>query len=459
MDIEKKFIEYVVNVKYDDIPQKTVDLAKDVTLSVLGAIIGGATATGCPEVVEQTREWGGKEQATILIYGVKVPAYNAAFTNSFMARALAVDDAMLPGIHIGGTSVPTALAVVELVGGCGGKDFLTAIVVGTEVAARINFATVYDGFDPTGVCAVLAAAAIAGKILGLNSEQMWNALGHAFNSSGGSFQGTIDGSVAARVLQGNASQSGIISAQLAQRGITGPRNFLEGVYGYFHLYARDEYNPEAVAGELGKRFEMNKTMLKKYPSCGTTQASIDAIFSLMEEKGVTPEQVAEIKVTVTPFTYNLVGKPFEYGDNPRISAMYSIQYCVANALFRRSCIVRHFDESLVREPKIKELIDKIRVFPEPALDKRNLFATDMEVRMRDGAVYQKTVDFPRGVSENPLTKDEVMDKFRDCISYAGKLLPQKNINRIISIVSELEDVKDVRDLIPLLISQIERGKS
>jgi len=454
MELEKKFVEYVVGAQFEDIPRQPISMIKDVILNAFGAIISGATVQGCPEAVKQCKEWGGKKEATILIHGGQVPAHNAAFANSFMARAVGVDEAMVPGLHTGGSSVPTGLAVAELVGGCSGKDFLAALTVGTEISARLNSSTNYNGFDPTGVCAIFASTAIAGRILGLSVEQMWNALGHAFNRSGGSFQGTIDGSIAARVLQATASQGGIISAQLAKRGITGPRNFLEGVYGYFHLYAGDQYDPEAIVGELGGRFELSKTFMKKYPSCGTTNPSLDAIFDLMEEKGITPEELEEIRVTVTPSTYNLTGKPFEYGDNPRISAMYSIQYCVANALLRKSCKLRHFDEPMVREPEIMEIIKKIHVKPDPALDKRNQLATEMEVRMRDGTVYQKSVDFARGMPERPLIKEELMDKFHDCVSFGGKPLPKSNIKRIMSLVDGLEKTKDVRSLIPLLISKI-----
>jgi len=452
MEIEKKLVEYIVATRFEDIPQTPVRIVKDVILNGFGAILSGATVQGCSEAVKQCKEWGGKKEATILVYGGKVPAHNAAFANSFMARAVGVDEAIGPGLHTGGTSLPTALAVAERVGGCSGKEFLTALVVGTEVAARIHFSTVYNGFDPTGVCAVFAAAAIAGRILGLNSEQMWNAMGHAFNRSGGSFQGTIDGSIAARVLQASASQGGIISAQLAKKGITGPRNFLEGVYGYFHLFAKDKYDPEAVAGELGKRFEIHQTFMKKYPSCGTAAPSLDGTFDLMAEKGITPEDVAEIKVTVTPHTFHLTGKPFEYGDNPRISAMYSIQYSVANALLRKSCRLSHFDESQVRDPKMMELINRIHCACDPALAERSRHATDIEVRMKNGAVYQKSVDFGRGMPERPLTRGEFMEKFEDCVSYAEKPLPKGNIKRIVSLVEELEKVKDVRRLIPLLFN-------
>jgi 2-methylcitrate dehydratase PrpD len=163
--------------------------------------------------------------------------------------------------------------------------------------------------------------------------------------------------------------------------------------------------------------------------------------------------LAEVKVTVTPSTYNLTGKPFEYRDNPRISAMYSIQYCVTSALLRKSCKLHHFDESWVREPKIMEIINNVQVSADPALDRRNPLATDVEVRTRDGVVYHKSVDFPRGMPENPLTKEELMDKFKDCVSYGGMPLPKRNIKRIISLVDELEKIKDVRGLIPLLISK------
>jgi 2-methylcitrate dehydratase PrpD len=451
MELEKKISEYAVNTRFEDIPSEVVRLEKDIVLNALGAIIAGAASPGCPEAVKQCKEWGGKKEATILIYGGRVPAHSAAFANSFIARAIGVDEAMLPGLHMGGSSVPTALAMAELMGGCSGKEFLTALVVGTEIASRINFSTVYNGFDPTGVCAIFGSTAIAGRILGLNSEQMWNALGHAFNRSGGSFQGTIDGTIAARVLQASVSQGGIINAQLARLGISGPRNFLEGVYGYFHFYAGDKYDPEAVAGELGKRYELGKAFMKKYPSCGTTQSSIDAIFELMKEKGVTHEALDEIKVRVTPFTQNLTGKPFQYGDNPKISAIYSIQYCVANALLRNSVRLRHFDEPMVREPKLMEIIPKIHPFADPTWDESKQLSSETEVRMKDGAVYQKSVNFPRGTAENPLTREELIDKFEDCVSYSEKSLPKGNIKRIISLIDGLEKVKDVRRLIPLLI--------
>ena len=332
-----------------------------------------------------------------------------------------------------------------------GKDFLAGLIAGTELAARINFASDYDRFDPTGVCAVFGTAAIAGRMLQLDSTRMWNALGHAFNSSGGSWQGTVDGSVAARVLQGDASRWGIYSAQLAQKGITGPVNFLEGFYGYFNLFAKGKWDPEAVAGEFGQRYDFYKTFIKKHPSCGTTNSTIDAVFELREEEGITPEEVEKIFVRVTPFTYNFTGRPFEYGDNPRISAMYSIQYCVANALVRESCKLTHFDESSVREPRLLDLIKRIEPVADTSIDNLTDIGSLMEIRMKDGTVHKKLVEFPKGTLQNPLTKEELIEKFKDCVSYGARGLPEENIEKILSVVFGLERVDDVRTLIPLLI--------
>lgn len=454
MEIEKTISQYICETKFDDLPEEPVEVIKNVILTVLGTTIAGSMAEGCEAIIEQARTWGGIKEATILIHGGIVPAQNAALVNSFMARALDFCDAMTPGIHIGSSSIPTALAMAELVGGCSGKEFLCAIVLGTEVSARLNLSEeAYDGFDPTGVCSIFASSAISGKILGLNSDQILNALALAFNRSGGSFQSNIDGSLAVRLIQGFVSQDGIICARLAQKGITGPKNFLEGIYGYFHLYGKDKHNPRDVLKGLGERFELTKTVFKRYPSCGGTLSSTDGILDLTKEKNLNPEEVSKINIWVTPYIHKLVGHPFSIGENPKVNAQFSIQYCVANALLRKESRLHHFDEAYIKEPKIIELVKKIHVFPNPSLDERAHTAMEMEVIKNDKTILRKSVDVARGFPKNPLTREEHFERFRDCVNYGKKALPKVNADKIISFVTKLEEVPDVRILIPLLLSE------
>lgn len=453
MDVEETIVSYILDTSFDELPEQAVEIGETLVLTVLGTTIAGATSEGCEAVVNQVKEWGGRREATILIHGGQVPAHNAAFANSVMARALDFCDGMVPGMHLGSTCVPTALAAAELTGGCSGKDFLASLVVGAEVAARINSCSTYDGFDPTGVCAIFAAAAIAGKMLRLNSSQMLNALAIAFNKSGGSFQSNVDGALAVRVIQGFASQSGIVCAQLAKKGITGPRNFLKGQYGYFHLYGKDKYDPETLVEGWGERFELTKLIFKRYPSCWSTASSINAILDLTRERSLTPEEVDRIDITMTPYPYRLVGHQFEIGDNPRVNAQFNVRYCVANALLRKSLRLEHLDEPAIREPKIMEIIDRIHVTLDTDLERQGHNAVVMRVRTKQGTTFEKIVQTPRGSPANPLTREEHIGRFYDCIDYAGKPLPRANAEKVLALVSQLEELQDVCDFIPLLLSQ------
>jgi 2-methylcitrate dehydratase PrpD len=241
---------------------------------------------------------------------------------------------------------------------------------------------------------------------------------------------------------------------LAQKGITGPKNFMEGIYGYFHLYGKDKSDKESLLDGLGKRFEMGKTLFKKYPSCGCTLSSTDAILDLLKEKAINPEKISYIEVKVSPYCYKLVGHPFEIGENPKVNAQFSIQYCVANALLRRSSKLSHFDEPYIKDPRIEELIKKIHVFSDQSLDdpQKSGFSISsyLKVKTQNGKVYDKMVNIPRGLPGNPLSKEEHLERFYDCLNYSRINFKKRVIEKIISTVNRLEEAKDARKLILLL---------
>ncbi len=452
MDVEKALVDYIVHTDLDGIPKEPQDTIRNMVLTVLGTTIAGSRAEGCEPLVRFYKGMGGNQEATIFIHGGRIPAQNAVLVNSVMARALDFDDAMAPGIHIGASAVPTAFAAAELAGGCSGKDFLTALVLGVETAARLNLTeSTYDGFDPTGVCTVFASTVTASRILGLSESNTWNALALAFNRSGGSFQSNIDGSLAVRVIQGWVSQSGIMCSQFAKAGITGPKNFLEGVYGYFHLYGKDHIDPASILEGLGSRFELEKILFKKYPSCGLTLGSTEVILGIIEHQHLRAGDIDRVEVTVPPYAYKLVGHPFEIGDNPRVNAQFSIQYCVASALARGDSKLDHFEESSVIDPDIMALSKKIQVIPDPKLDERGHTALDMRILTRNGGEHIKKMDIAPGFPGNPLTREEHEEHFWNCMEFSGGLLPRERAEEIVSEVSRFEELDDVRRLIPLLL--------
>ena len=321
-----------------------------------------------------------------------------------------------------------------------------------KIAARLNLTeATYNGFDPTGVCSVFAATVAAGRILRLTESEMWNALALAFNRSGGSFQSNIDGSLAVRVIQGWVSQAGMHCAQLAKLGITGPKNFLEGVYGYFHLFGRDVISPDVCVQDLGERFDLQKVVYKKYPSCGLTQGPTDLTLALVHEKGLASDGVDRIEVRVPPYAFKLVGHPFEIGDNPKVNAQFSIRYCVANALLKKGSRLRHFEESAVRDPAVAAFIEKISVIPDPALDARGHTALDMTVFLSSGEEHLIKMDIAPGFPGNPLTQGDHENHFWDCMDFASTPYPKERAEELIKTIHRAETLDDVRVLASLLV--------
>jgi len=451
---EEALVEYVVKANYRDIPASPLAVARNVILTVVGTTVAGSAAEGCEALVNFYRDIGGKEEATVLIHGGRLPAENAAFVNSVMGRALDFCDAMAPGLHMGSSIIPVALAAAELVEGCTGRDFLTAIVVGAEVGSRVNLSeAAYDGFDPTGVAGVFAATATASRILRLSTKETWNALALAFNRCGGSFQSNVDGSLAVRTIQGWVSQNSLNCARLAQRGITGPRKFMEGVYGYLHIFGKDKMTAGSLTRRLGEEYRMEGIVFKKYPSCGLTLASTDVILDLMHEKQFEAGDIERIDVNVPPYAHKLVGHRFQIGDSPRVNAQFSIQYCVANALLRKSSKLHHFEPSSVGEPTIMQLIDLVHVTSDESLEPRGHTAVDLRVRTKDGTTHYKGIDIAPGFPGNALTQAEHQERFWDCIDFAGKPMERQNAESIVTLIGELEDVPDVRAIIPLLLTE------
>ncbi|MCC6474373.1 MAG: MmgE/PrpD family protein, partial [Burkholderiales bacterium] len=456
MVIEQTLANYVLETRFEDLPERVIEIARRVILTIAGTTIAGARAEGCEALARQVRTWGGAGEASVLVHGGMVPAHNAAFVNAAMGRALDYCDGMTPGLHLAASSVAAALAAAELAGGCSGKEFLAALAAGMEFASRLNTVSVYDGFDPTGVCGVFAPAAVAGRILGLDARQMVDALALAFNKAGGSMQSNIDGSLAVRVIQGFAAQSGIVCAQLARAGITGPRNFIEGIYGYLHLYAKDRCDRETLTAGLGTDFHLDKLLFKKYPSCGGTLAPTDAILGLMGEKGFAASDVARVDVTVSPHVHKLVGQPFSIGENPKVNAQFNIRYCVANALLAGGSRLRHFDEAYIRQPQILELTRVVHVEPDQSLDDpanaRFSIGARVKVTTRTGQEFRATLERPRGDPGNPMSREEHLQHFFDCVDYGGNPLAAENVGKIPAMIERLEHAEDVRALIPLMLA-------
>ncbi len=459
MTPEHTLAEFVTQLRPDQASAAAHLAVRRMFMASAGAGIAAADEDGIPELRHLLRMRGGKGEAHTFVYGDSLPAHAAAQFNGTLCRALDYCDAMAPGAHLGSSLTATVFAAAELAGHCSGSDSLAALLVGAEIGARFNLTEpTYDGFDPTGVAVVFASTAAAARILRLSEGQTLNALGLAFNRCGGSFQSNVDATLAVRIIQGWVAQSGIECAQLALAGITGPANFLAGVYGYCHLFGKDRLEPQAVVRGLGEEWRANTMVFKKFPSCGATQGMTELVLQLVRELALRPEDVASVDVHLNPYCHRLVGHPFRRGDNPRVSAQFSAQYCVANAIVRRSSRLEHFKPSLTADPAVLALIDRVKCIGDPALDARGHSAVDVTITTVLGRSHSRSLDISPGFPGNELSDEDHVGRFAECMEYAARPLPADSRRALLAAAADLSAVPDVRDLVKCLIAP-ERAES
>lgn len=446
----------VVNTRFENIDKETVENARLRIIDVIGCIIAGANAVSNPELVNLVKDWGGKEEATVLVHGGKIPAQNAAMVNSVMARSFDFEPVgflfkgrSIPG-HVSGTTVCTALTMGEIKG-IDGKELITALLVGDDIAGRIICATgswFNFGWDQVGTINVFAATAIAGKLLGLNEKQMRNAFGIALNQTGGSFQSIWDGTSVFKLLQGTAARNGIFSAQLAKAGWTGPRDALLGKLGYYKLYTEGCLNPEVLTEDLGQKYYA-ESHIKPYPCCGLCHPSIECALALVSKYDINTEDIEEVLLHVPRGGLEaFVAQPFKAGDFPHGSAAFNYRYALADVLLRKSIKPAHFSEDSILDPRIEALVTKIKLVELPDVF---MLTNKLTVRMKDGRELSEFTDSPKGDPlGNPMLKEDIKEKFMANV-YFSQTVSKDKAEKLLDMLDSLEKLDNLNKIIELSV--------
>jgi len=460
MDAAYSFAKNFVRTDYEDIPQDAAEATKKLTLDFLGVALAGSSKPGVQELLELIAEWGGNEESTIFCSGRKVPAPHAAQMNSTMGHALDYDDTHDTAIiHSTVIAVPTCLAVAEHRGKLSGREFITAATLGIDMICRIGLASKLDtrsiklGWHLTSLYGYMTTAGIAGRILGLGEDGIVNAFGIAYHQNAGNGQCVLDGALTKRMGPGFATRGGIVAALMAEKGITGAKNSLEGKYGLFNLYHDGNYDAKALTADLGKHFEGINVSIKPYPCCRFIHSFIDSTLAIVKEHNISAKDVAEIMLTCGEGAYNVVGSPIEVKRKPQtlVDAQFSLPWGVATAIVKRKVTMEHFTEAAIHSADILEVSSKIELEPDSSLGHTSLTAPAIvKIVTKSGETYSEQAEHPLGSPQRPLTFDQCAEKFKDCASYAVKKLPDKNLDGVVELVRQLEKVEDVREIIELL---------
>ncbi len=453
----EKLAANVLETRFGSFDPATLENARNRIIDTVGCLICGASDSGNRELANLLREYGGKEEATILVHGGKVPAGNAAMVNSIMARSFdfepvspLVEGRGTPG-HVSGTTVMTALTMGEVMD-ISGQELITALLVGDDIAARLLAASGFGfnlGWDGTGTVNAFAAAAIAGRLMGLNRLQMRHAFGLVLNQLGGSFQIIWDGTIAFKLPQGLSARNGIFSAQLAGAGWTGPEDALNSRFGYYQLYTEGCLNPQALTRDLGKKYYSDGTF-KPYPCCRMTHAAIDCALALVGKHDIKAEDIREVRLYLSPGELDtFCGRPFLIGAFPHGNAAFSFQYVAATALLRKSVRPEHFTEPSIRDPQINNFISKIKLvaWPEP-----ERHGARLAVIMPDGSEFTESCEVAKGDPlGNPMSREEITAKFWTNVEFSRTVTREK-AESLLALLEKLEELDSVNRIVPLLVA-------
>ena len=426
--VVQQLAELAASVRRDGLPDA---LREDVARRVLD-FVGNSLAAGgessAAAVVPVVRGWGGPPEATPIGTGLRVPSAAAALVNGTLAHSLDFDDTHLPSVlHPSASVVAAALAVAEATG-AKGAQMLDAAGVGIEVTVRLGMGG-YDaakgssefferGQHATSICGAVGSAVAAAMVGGLEADRIADAAGIAASMGSGLLEANRTGGTVKRVHCGWAAHGGVVAADLARHGLTGPPTVVEGRFGFLQAFCGDHADVDAVTAGLGEHWELPGIFFKPYPCNHFTHAGIDAALEL-RARGVRPDDIVAIELGVPTHVLKTIGQPPEEKARPRSGyhAAFSGPYTVAAALLGGGGLgVFHedFTDEATRDERRLSLAAKVRCVPDEQCDRifPHQFPAVLRVQTTDGTRHEVRIDANRGGPERPLSTDELATKLR-----------------------------------------------
>lgn len=443
----ERLATFAAELHFDALPAAVVAKVKLHLLDLLGVALAGATMEFGAAVRRVAQAMGGSPDCTVIGFEERMPAVWAALVNGTLAHGLDYDDTHTESVvHVSASVVPTALAACEEAR-AGGKTLLTALALGMEANVRLGLVArggFHDrGFHPTGICGAFAAALVAGKVAGLNSKQLADALGLTGSQAAGSLEFLTDGTWAKRIHGGWAAHSGLVAARLAAAGFTGPRGTLDGRFGLYRSHLGDSgWDLAALTEGLGTRWALLDIGLKPYPCCHYNHAFIDCAAALRAAHRVAPDAVERVECFVASREVPIVCEPEASKRTPQTDydAKFSLPYAVASMFVRGHVDIDDFTDAAIRDPAILDLTRRIAYRNDPNSEFPRRFGGRLRVYLHDGRVLEHAEPINRGSAERPLTADEVQDKFR---RNAARRIKHGQADAVIEAVASLEHHADL----------------
>ena len=420
--LSQHIADWAVATGYDDLSKEAIDATVTFVVDHFGVVLAGTRKVSSQIIHDTCQAWApAQADATVVGRGALNSAPFAALINGTTGHALELDDDHREGTqHPGVAVIPAAFAMAEKLGRSG-REFVLATALGYEIMIRLGEAhlgkSYLRGFHPTGTCGTIGAAVAAGKLLGLNAEQMRSAIGLAASQSAGLLTFRSNGAWNKRLHAGQAAMSGVVCAELAARDFRGPSESLLSPEGWLQAFAyNDEFDVNFVVGRLGQKWDLIENSIKVHACCLFAGPIVDATLETVLREDVRPEQVESVTVAMAkyPLTRSLI-EPLERKLNPTsvVDAQFSAPFAAAVSIVKRRAFVEEYSETGIRDPEVLAMARKVRWEVDPEAERLwpKRYPCQVTIKLTDGRSVSSRVEWPKGDPENAVTEPELRAKF------------------------------------------------
>jgi len=456
--LTREVTAFVLETGYEGIPSDVIELGKKSMLDGLGLALSGSVAETGVILKKYLEHQGLSGQTTVIGTGLRVQERFAAFANGVGVHADDYDDTQLAvqkdrvyGLltHPTAPCLPAALAVSEK-HDQSGRELILAYNLGLEVETKISEAMsprhYQHGFHSTATCGVFASTSAVAKLYDLDSDTTTRALAIAGSQAAGLRENF--GTMTKPFHAGRAAEAGVIAADLAQAGWTATDKILESPRGFFQAHGGG-YELDALHGKLGNpwTFMDPGVSIKPHPSGSLTHPGMTKMLELVLEHDIQPGDVEKVDVGTN---HNMPNALIHHRPTDELQAKFSMEFCMAILLMKRRGALPEFTNEVVNSADVKSMITRINfgVHPEAEAAGYDKMTTIIDIHMKDGQIISGRADFGKGSPANPMSYDEVADKFRGCAEFAK--WDQGKTEQIIETVRTLEQLESVRELTSLL---------
>lgn len=425
--IAERLARFSSELRYEDIPGEVVEKAKRLVLDTIGVCVGSTQIDFGASAIKLVSAWGGAPQASLVGAAAKVPVHHAAFCNGVLGHGQDYDDTHTESVvHPSAALVPVALAAGEAVG-ASGKDVLSALVAGLEATIRIGMPALnrfhLRGFHTTSIAATFGAALVTARLTGTDLARTIDAVGVGGSFTSGLLECIPAASGAKRLHAGWSGLCGVVAAQMAEVGFSGPSTVFEGKLGVYNSFLRGEaLDLDVIFDGLGEHWETLDVRPKLYPCCHYLQAFLDCAAVLRQEYAIDPSNVERIDCRVAPGAVNIVCEPWQKKLEPvtGYDTRFSLPFAVAVMLAEGKAGVQEFAPESIANPVVKALMPLVRYEADAKYEVKDMPAW-IELTLADGRRLVHEVAQVRGDARNPVPLSELMRKFHattECLDAA-----------------------------------------